>query len=111
MKSQKKDHSLSVWTALGSVYVIWGSTYLAIRFAIESIPPFFMAGTRFITSGLILYVFARSTGAARPIGAHWKSAAIIASMGLEGRGKAGLEDMGRDRVGLSGYRFVGLFQR
>jgi drug/metabolite transporter (DMT)-like permease len=76
-QSQKTTYPLSVWAALVAVYVIWGSTYLAIRFAIETIPPFFMAGTRFMISGLLLYVFTRLAGAARPAWAHWKSAAII----------------------------------
>ena len=62
---------------MGSVYVVWGSTYLGIRFAIETIPPFFMAGTRFITAGLLLYVFSRLTGASRPTWVHWKSTAHI----------------------------------
>jgi drug/metabolite transporter (DMT)-like permease len=77
MKSQKNSYPFSVWAALGSVYLIWGSTYLAIRFAVETIPPFFMAGTRFMASGLLLYLFARLTGADRPSWVHWKSTALI----------------------------------
>ena len=40
-----------VWIALGTVYVVWGSTYLGIKVAIETIPPFVMAGTRFLIAG------------------------------------------------------------
>jgi len=76
MQSQKITYSLSVWLALTAVYLVWGSTYLAIRFAIETIPPFFMAGTRFIASGLILYLLVRWKGAARPTLRHWKSAGV-----------------------------------
>lgn len=43
-----------VWTALGIVYVVWGSTYLAIKIAIETLPSFTMAGVRFLVAGLIL---------------------------------------------------------
>jgi len=75
--------SSSVWIALGLVYVVWGSTYLGIRFAIQSIPPFLMAGTRFLTSGLILWgllVLAaqvKSKKLPSITWTHWKSSAII----------------------------------
>ncbi len=77
VKSQKTAYPASVWLALLAVYLVWGSTYLAIRFAIESIPPFLMAGTRFLTSGLILYGFMRFQGIAPPRSIHWRSALII----------------------------------
>jgi drug/metabolite transporter (DMT)-like permease len=48
--------------AFAAVYVIWGSTYLAIRFAIETLPPFLMAGVRFVIAGGILYAVARALG-------------------------------------------------
>jgi drug/metabolite transporter (DMT)-like permease len=68
---------LHVALALGAVYVIWGSTYLAMRFAIETIPPFLMAGARYLTAGAILYLWARAQGAPRPSWLHWRSAAAI----------------------------------
>ncbi len=70
--------------AFASVYLIWGSTYLAIKFAIETIPPFFMAGVRFLISGSILYAWARMQGAARPTRIHWKSAAVVGVLLLLG---------------------------
>jgi drug/metabolite transporter (DMT)-like permease len=63
--------------ALGAVYVLWGSTYLAMRLAIVTIPPFLMAGTRHFVAGATLYAFARLRGAARPRLLHWRSAAVI----------------------------------
>ncbi len=60
-----------------SVYIIWGSTYLAIRFAIETVPPFLMAATRFLIAGSILYVGRRALGDAVPTRWEWRSAAII----------------------------------
>jgi drug/metabolite transporter (DMT)-like permease len=77
MRNQKTGYPFSVWAALVAVYVIWGSTYLAIRFAIETIPPFLMAGTRFLTAGLLLYGFMRLKGVPRPQAVHWKSAVIV----------------------------------
>jgi drug/metabolite transporter (DMT)-like permease len=70
--------------AFAAVYVIWGSTYLAIHFAIETLPPFMMAGVRFLTAGGILYLWARLRGAPRPAAVHWRSALIIGGLLLLG---------------------------
>ncbi len=51
------------WFALGIVYVVWGSTYLNIRIAVETIPPFLMGGARFMLAGALLYPIARLRGA------------------------------------------------
>ncbi len=67
---------LKIALALGAVYVIWGSTYLAIRFAIETVPPFLMAATRYLVAGALLYTWARLRGAPRPKPVHWRSAFI-----------------------------------
>lgn len=67
-----------------AVYVLWGSTYLAIRFAIESFPPFVMAGTRHLTAGLLLFAWLRASGAPWPERRHWKSAAIAGGLLLLG---------------------------
>lgn len=68
---------LKVALALGAVYLIWGSTYLAIRFAIETIPPFLMAATRYLVAGALIYTWARLRGAPRPKLVHWRSAIIL----------------------------------
>jgi drug/metabolite transporter (DMT)-like permease len=73
-----------VAAAFAAVYLIWGSTYLAIRFAIETIPPFFMAGTRFITAGLFLYACTRFGGSPKPSLAQWRNAALIGGLMLMG---------------------------
>ena len=70
--------------AFAAVYVLWGSTYLAIRFGIETIPPFLMAGTRHLVAGLLLYIWMRSRGTPRPSATHWRSAAIIGGLMLLG---------------------------
>jgi len=67
-----------------AIYVIWGSTYLAIRFVVETIPPFFMAGTRFIIAGLILYALTRLRGAQAPTSLHWREAFVVGGFLLLG---------------------------
>lgn len=75
----------AIWAALFAVYIAWGSTYLAIRFAVETIPPFLMAGTRFLTAGLILFVWRRwGAGDPWPTRRHWRSAAIVGLLLLAG---------------------------
>ena len=71
---------LKIASAFAAVYIIWGSTYLGIRFAVETIPPFLMAGGRFIVSGIILYVWTRARGAGKPTFPQWKSATIIGGL-------------------------------
>ena len=54
MSSSRRPATLNVWLALGIVYVVWGSTYLAIAVAVQTLPPLFYSGIRFATAGLIL---------------------------------------------------------
>ena len=63
--------------AFAALYLIWGSTYLGILFAIHSIPPFLMAGMRFFLAGVIMYGVARWQGAPRPTLETWRSSLII----------------------------------
>src|SRR5260221_4846015 len=63
--------STPVIIAFGLVYVVWGSTYLAIRVGIESFPPLLLAGSRHLLTGLILYPILRWKTGARPTAAHW----------------------------------------
>jgi drug/metabolite transporter (DMT)-like permease len=73
-----------IWTALIALYIVWGSTYLAIRFAVETIPPFLMAGTRFLISGLILYVWRRLAGDRNPTAPQLRSAVTVGLLLLLG---------------------------
>lgn len=66
-----------VWLALLSIYIIWGSTYLAIRFAVETMPPFLMAAARMLSAGLILYGFLRLRGVPRPTLPQWRAAGVV----------------------------------
>jgi drug/metabolite transporter (DMT)-like permease len=75
---------LAIWSALIAVYLIWGSTYLAIRYAVETTPPFLMAAARFIVSGGFLYAARRASGDAAPKWLEWRNAAIIGTFLLVG---------------------------
>jgi len=66
-----------IWTALSAVYLIWGSTYLAIRFTVETTPPFLSAAARFIVSGAVLYLWRRMCGDRTPSRHQWRSATVI----------------------------------
>jgi drug/metabolite transporter (DMT)-like permease len=57
--------------ALAAVYFIWGSTYLAMRIAVDGLPPFFMASARFVLTGTILLLFLRARGAPWPSRREW----------------------------------------
>ncbi len=74
----------AVVLAFAAVYVIWGSTYLAIRFAVETMPPLTMAATRFFVAGGSLYAWARATGAGPPTRTQWRDAAIVGTLLLAG---------------------------
>ena len=76
-----------VWIALLALYIVWGSTYLGIRFAVETIPPFLHASLRFLISGAILYIWRRAAGDPAPTAGNWKSTAIVgAALLLGGNG-------------------------
>jgi drug/metabolite transporter (DMT)-like permease len=72
------------WAALIAVYIVWGSTYLAIRFTIETIPPFISAGIRFLVAGVILYGWRRLRGDPAPKKIEWRSASIVGLLLLLG---------------------------
>jgi drug/metabolite transporter (DMT)-like permease len=66
--------------ALIALYLIWGSTYLAIRFALASYPPFLMAGVRFLCAGAAMFAFLRWRGMAAPTRAQWINAAATGTL-------------------------------
>src|SRR6266480_3550478 len=76
-----------VIVAFAALYVIWGSTYLGIRFAIETIPPFLMGGARFVLGGVIMEAIAWSPGISKSSWANWRTSLIIgACLLLAGNG-------------------------
>lgn len=69
-----------VLAAFAAVYLLWGSTYLAIVFALETMPPLLMAGARFLLAGSILYAVMRLRGEPAPAPRHWRSTAVIGAL-------------------------------
>lgn len=86
LKGRLQDlrHRERLIIAFAAVYLIWGSTYLAIRFAIETLPPLLMAGIRFMIAGAILYSWTRPSEASRPAPHHWRHATVIGGLLLLG---------------------------
>jgi drug/metabolite transporter (DMT)-like permease len=70
--------------AFTAIYLIWGSTYLGIRVAVESMPPFLMAAARFLIAGTILFAFLKLRGAAWPTAYQWRVNAVIGTFLLLG---------------------------
>lgn len=73
-----------ILVAFATIYIVWGSTYLTIKWAVEGFPPFLMAGTRFLLAGCALYAFQRWLGAERPTRLHWREAWIVGGLLLLG---------------------------
>ena len=71
---------LRVVLALLAVYIIWGSTYLAIRYTLTSFPPFLMAGSRFVIAGSLMLLIARARGQALPTARQWRNAALVGAL-------------------------------
>jgi len=90
---------LGPWAALLIVWVFWGGTYIAIRVAVESMPPLLMAGVRYLIAGILLLPFALRSGpadlrgdgrsAGRPRAVHWLAAAVVGGLML-GAGNGGV---------------------
>jgi drug/metabolite transporter (DMT)-like permease len=72
-----KPLDIRVLLAFFAIYVLWGTTFLAIRIAVEEVPPLFAAGTRFFIAGVVLYGFMRIRGTPGPTASQWRSLAII----------------------------------
>jgi len=88
-----------VWAALVAVYIVWGSTYLAIRVTVRTIPPLLSASIRFLIAGAVLYLLTFRRGDAagdRPRPVHWRTAFIIGAAMLFGGN--GLVSIAEQRV-------------
>src|SRR6201996_5023351 len=77
---QKSRFDLRVFLAFAAIYVLWGSTYLAIRIAVQLVPPLFAAGARFFFAGTLLYVVMTFYGRPRPTGKEWTSLLALGSL-------------------------------
>lgn len=80
-----KRFSILLIAAFAAIYIFWGSTYLAIKYAIETLPPFLMAGSRFIVAGSLLYLWARlSKDYEKPSFKHWRTSFVVGTLLLLG---------------------------
>ncbi len=79
-----RKHLATIILAFAAIYIIWGTTYLFIRIAIETMPPFFMAGARFLIAGTLLFLILRLRGEPLPTRLHWRSAVIVGAFLLVG---------------------------
>lgn len=68
---------LRVLAAFAAIYIIWGSSFLAIRIGLETIPPFLLAAIRFTTAGVLLYVWSRWYGVPSPSQREWRSGVLL----------------------------------
>ncbi|NIR45498.1 MAG: EamA family transporter [Gemmatimonadetes bacterium] len=73
---------LAILAAFAAIYLVWGSTYLAIRFAVETLPPFLMTAVRFLIAGALMYAWARARGAPRPTASNWIATALVGTLML-----------------------------
>lgn len=93
MSEETEEHRTAprglVVAAFAAIYLIWGSTYLAIRFAVETIPPFLLGGARFLLAGGVLYAWLRLKGVPMSAGFHWRNAAVVGVL-LLGFGNGGV---------------------
>lgn len=79
-----KPSTTAFIVAFAAIYIIWGSTYLGIRIAVETMPPFLMSGARFLLAGSVLMVLVRSRGTPKPTARQWRDNAIIGTFLLLG---------------------------
>ena len=84
MTSAPAPSRLKLLLAFAAIYLIWGSTYLAIRVAVETLPPFTLAGVRFIVAGSLLYASLAYQGRARTTPRQWRDNAVIGALLLVG---------------------------
>jgi len=74
---ERRVFDLRVVLAFLAIYLLWGTTFLAIRVAVREVPPLFAAGTRMFLAGVILFGFMRMRGAVQPTGRQWRSLALM----------------------------------
>ena len=112
---------VSLVAAFAAVYVIWGSTYLAIRWGVAEIPPFLMAAGRFLGAGAVFVALAAHRGTARPTARDWLTTGLIGLLMAAGgnglvswalqRVPSGIGAAGLDGAVLGGARRLGTAAR
>src|SRR5260221_508342 len=87
-----KTERARVVFALIALYFIWGSTFLAIRIALDGIPPLLIAGLRYFFAGAVVYAFARWRGLPSPTRTEWRSALVGGAVLGSGKGRVGVAE-------------------
>jgi drug/metabolite transporter (DMT)-like permease len=83
MLAMKNERS-RILLALGSLYLIWGSTFLGIRIALEGFPPLLLAGIRYAVAGIATYAWVRLRGSPAPTRTEWRSALVVGTLLVSG---------------------------
>jgi drug/metabolite transporter (DMT)-like permease len=78
MDDVSRPATWKVLLAFSIIYFVWGSTYLAIRVGVQEVPPFLLAGMRFLLAGAILYAWMRTKGTPSPTSREWTAASMLA---------------------------------
>jgi drug/metabolite transporter (DMT)-like permease len=78
MEATARPSRWKILLAFAIIYLVWGSTFLAIRVGVREVPPFLLAGMRFFTAGIVLYAWMRAKGAASPTRRQWAAASLLA---------------------------------
>jgi len=80
MDASTKPRAWKVLLAFAIIYFVWGSTFLAIRVGVREVPPFLLAGMRFLVAGVVLYIWMRAKGTPSPTRREWTSATLLATL-------------------------------
>src|SRR5437868_11001356 len=80
MPSGTHPRTWKILLAFAIIYFVWGSTFLAIRVGVREVPPFLLAGIRFLVAGIVLYLWMRAKGTPSPSGREWGSATLLAAL-------------------------------
>src|ERR1700675_3739233 len=78
MKATARPSRWKTALAFAIIYLVWGSTFLAIRVGVREVPPFLLAGMRFFAAGILIYVWMRAKGTPSPTRREWVSASFLA---------------------------------
>ena len=78
MEAITRPPTWKILLAFATIYLVWGSTFFAIRVGVREVPPFLLAAMRFLVAGMVLYAWARSRGVSAPTGAEWRGAIMLA---------------------------------
>src|SRR5579864_759591 len=78
MEAATHPRAWKILLAFAIIYFVWGSTFLAIRVGVREVPPFLLAGMRFLIAGVVLYAWMRARGTPSPTAREWRAASLLA---------------------------------